>query len=38
MGAIAMTQVLCVGQAFYFPVNPAMGLLKAQGRFAAFFA
>ena len=38
MGAIAMTQVLCIGQAFYFPVNPAMGLLKAQGRFAAFFA
>jgi O-antigen/teichoic acid export membrane protein len=38
MGAIAMTQVLCVGQAFCFPVNPAMGLLKAQGRFAAFFA
>jgi O-antigen/teichoic acid export membrane protein len=37
-GAIAMTQVLCVGQAFYFPVNPAMGLLKAQGRFGAFFA
>jgi hypothetical protein len=33
-----MTQVLCIGQAFYFPVNPAMGLLKAQGRFAAFFA
>ena len=38
MGAIAMTQVLCIGQAFYFPINPAMGLLKAQGRFAAFFA
>jgi O-antigen/teichoic acid export membrane protein len=38
VGAIAMTQVLCIGQAFYFPVNPAMGLLKAQGRFAAFFA
>ena len=37
-GAIAMTQVLCIGQAFYFPVNPAMGLLKAQGRFTAFFA
>ena len=36
-GAIVMTQVLCVGQAFYFPVNPAMGLLKAQGRFGAFF-
>jgi hypothetical protein len=28
MGAIAMTQVLCVGQAFCFPVNPAMGLPK----------
>ena len=38
IGAISMTQVLCIGQAFYFPVNPAMGLLKAQGRFAAFFA
>lgn len=37
IGASAMTQVLCIGQAFYFPVNPAMGLLKAQGRFAAFF-
>lgn len=28
MGAIAMTQVLCVGQACCFPVNPAMGLPK----------
>jgi O-antigen/teichoic acid export membrane protein len=37
-GSIVMTQVLCVGQMFYFPVNPAMGLLKAQGRFGAFFA
>jgi O-antigen/teichoic acid export membrane protein len=37
-GAIVMTQLLCLGQAFYFPVNPAMGLLKAQGRFGAFFA
>lgn len=36
-GSVAMTQVLCIGQAFYFPVNPAMGLLKAQGRFEAFF-
>ena len=36
-GAIFMTQVLCLGQMFYFPVNPAMGLLKAQGRFGAFF-
>jgi teichuronic acid exporter len=37
VGAITMTQALCIGQAFYFPVNPAMGLLKAQGRFATFF-
>jgi O-antigen/teichoic acid export membrane protein len=36
-GAVGMTQVLCLGQMFYFPVNPAMGLLKAQGRFGAFF-
>lgn len=37
-GSIVMTQVLCIGQMFYFPVNPAMALLKAQGRFVAFFA
>lgn len=36
-GAVVMTQLLCLGQMFYFPVNPAMGLLKAQGRFNAFF-
>jgi hypothetical protein len=27
---------LSLGQAFFFCINPAMGLLKAQGRFAAF--
>ncbi len=36
-GAIQMAAVMSVGQAFYFAVNPAMGLLKAQGRFSAFF-
>lgn len=35
-GAIQMTAILSVGQAFYFAVNPAMSLLKAQGRFVAF--
>lgn len=35
-GAIILTQVLSLGQAFFFCVNPAMGLLKAQGRFGAF--
>lgn len=35
-GAIAMTAVLSLGQAFYFAVNPVMSLLKAQGRFMAF--
>jgi O-antigen/teichoic acid export membrane protein len=34
--AAAMAQVLSIGQGFYFAVNPAMGLLKAQGRFATF--
>lgn len=37
-GAISMTQLLCVGQGFYFAVNPAMGFLKAQGRFGTFLA
>lgn len=37
-GAIAMTAVLSLGQAFYFAVNPVMSLLKAQGRFVAFLA
>ena len=36
-GAVQMAQLLCLGFAFYFPVNPAMGLLKAQGRFWVFF-
>jgi O-antigen/teichoic acid export membrane protein len=35
-GAITMGVVMSIGQAFYFAVNPAMGLLKAQGRFHAF--
>lgn len=36
-GAVDMAVVMSVGQAFYFAVNPAMSLLKAQGRFTAFF-
>jgi O-antigen/teichoic acid export membrane protein len=35
--AIVFAQLLSLGQAMYFVVNPAMGLLKAQGRFKAFF-
>lgn len=35
-GAILMTQILSVGQAFFICVNPALGLLKAQGRFGTF--
>ena len=35
--AINVFAVLCVGQAFYFAMAPAMALLKAQGRFKAFF-
>jgi O-antigen/teichoic acid export membrane protein len=37
-GAIVFVQMLSVGQMFYFAVNPAMGLLKAQGRFKLFLA
>lgn len=37
-GAILLGQMLSAGQALYFSVNPAMGLLKAQGRFGAFLA
>lgn len=37
-GAIQMTVLLSAGQAFYFAVNPAMSLLKAQGRFLTFLA
>lgn len=36
--AATMAQLLSVGQGFYFAVNPAMGLLKAQGRFGTFLA
>jgi O-antigen/teichoic acid export membrane protein len=35
-GAIPMAVLLSAGQSFYFAVNPAMSLLKAQGRFKAF--
>jgi O-antigen/teichoic acid export membrane protein len=35
-GAILLTQVLSLGQAFFFGVNPAIGLLTAQGRFGAY--
>jgi len=35
--AIIFAQLLSLGQSMYFIVNPAMGLLKAQGRFMAFF-
>lgn len=35
-GAADLAVVMSFGQAFYFAVNPAMGLLKAQGRFLAF--
>lgn len=35
--AIHVFAILCVGQAFYFAMAPAMALLKAQGRFRAFF-
>ena len=34
---IPMTILMSAGMAFYFPVNPAMALLKAQRRFTAFF-
>ena len=37
-GAEAMAVLLSLGQAFYFAVNPAMSLLKSQGRFTAFLA
>ena len=35
-GAIVLTQILSVGQAFFFSVNPAIGLLNAQGRFGTY--
>jgi O-antigen/teichoic acid export membrane protein len=34
--AVPMLQFLLIGQCFYVAVSPAMGLLKAQGRFATF--
>lgn len=37
LGVIPMTVLMSAGMAFYFPVNPAMALLKAQRRFTAFF-
>jgi O-antigen/teichoic acid export membrane protein len=37
-GAVTMAALLSAGQAFYFAVNPAKSLLKAQGRFTAFVA
>lgn len=37
-GASTMALLLSIGQAFYFAVNPAMSLLKSQGRFKAFLA
>ena len=36
MPVVPMLQVLLIGQCFYISVSPAMGLLKAQGRFATF--
>lgn len=35
-GAILLTQILSLGQAFFFSVNPAIGLLTAQGRFGTY--
>ncbi len=35
-GAADFAVIMSIGQSFYFAVNPAMSLLKAQGRFAAF--
>jgi lipopolysaccharide exporter len=37
-GAVTMAVLLSMGQAFYFAVNPAMSLLKAQGRFKTYLA
>jgi O-antigen/teichoic acid export membrane protein len=37
-GAATTAALLSAGQAFYFAVNPAKSLLKAQGRFAVFVA
>ena len=36
MPAVPMLQFLLIGQCFYVAVSPAMGLLKAQGRFTTF--
>ena len=35
-GAVALAQILSVGQAFFFAINPAIGLLTAQGRFGTY--
>lgn len=35
--AAPIFSVLCIGQAFYFAMAPAMALLKAQGRFQTYF-
>jgi O-antigen/teichoic acid export membrane protein len=37
LGAIPMAILMSAGMAFYFPVNPAMAVLKAQRRFTTFF-
>lgn len=36
--AIHVFAIMCIGQAFYFAMAPAMAMLKAQGRFRVFFA
>jgi O-antigen/teichoic acid export membrane protein len=36
LGVIPMTVLMSLGMAFCFAVNPAMALLKAQGRFTTF--
>lgn len=35
-GAMVLTQILSLGQAFFFGVNPSIGFLAAQGRFRTF--
>lgn len=37
-GALHATEVMCIGQAFFFPVNPAMALMKARAEFGKYFA
>lgn len=36
LGVIPMTVIMSIGMAFCFTANPAMALLKAQGRFTTF--